>query len=318
MYKVLFLSDPSETAPRDNIHTLPRAFAQAGWQIGIETHALSWHHGNVYAGKTCLQDADLVWPLGLGDRRDFIDRMQLLAHSGARLINPPQAYLLLHGKLMWADLLPPTHASNRFDDLVNILTQSTGEWILKPAAGSFGREVHRLFPDDGDLLRTTMQTNPGEWFALQQYVPAISAGEHRSLLIGDGIIGSYRRIPHDGLRANLATGGRAQSGAPGSEEVAIIEEVKRRLQTQGVGFAAIDTSGRYLVEVNVANPGGLGTLNEVYAQDFGEAVVANTARWLEAIKVSEGCDQPHAAPATSSSDRPVCPVVHQGGGHASE
>ncbi len=288
MPQVLFLSDLPEASPqtpeakpRDNIYTLPRVFARAGWEVAIETHALRWHHGDVYAGNSCLNDADLVWPLGLGDRGDFIDRMQLLAHSGVRMINPPQAYLLLHGKLMWADLLPPTHASNRFDDLASILAQSTGEWILKPAAGSFGREVHRLLPNDRDLLRTTMLANPGEWFALQQYIPAISAGEHRTLLVGGGIIGSYRRIPRDGLRANLATGGQAQTGTPGSEERAIIAEVQRRLREQGVGFAAIDTSGGYLVEVNVANPGGLGTLNEVYAMDFGDAVVVNTERWLK-------------------------------------
>ena len=280
MHKVLFLSDRPEVTTRDNVHTLPRVFAQAGWQVGIETHALSWRQGKVCAGKTCLTDVDLVWPLGLGDHGDFIDRMQLLAHSGARLINSPEAYLLLHGKLMWADLLPQTHASNRIDDLAEILAGSTGEWILKPAAGSFGREVHRLLPNDGDLLRKTMLANAGEWFVLQQYVPAISAGEHRSLLIGDQIIGSYRRVPRDGLRANLATGGHALPGAPQGREVDVVEEVKRRLLARGVGFAAIDTSGSYLVEVNVANPGGIGTLNEVYARDFGAEVVSCVLRWL--------------------------------------
>lgn len=280
MHTILFLSDRPEVTTRDNVHTLPRVFAQAGWQVHIETHALSWHHGKVYAGATCLSAVDLVWPLGLGDHGDFIDRMQLLAHSGARLINAPEAYLLMHGKLMWADLLPPTHASNRIDDLYGILAGSADEWILKPAAGSFGREVHRLQSNDVDLLRRTMLANAGEWFVLQQYVPAISAGEHRSLLIGDQIIGSYRRVPRDGLRANLATGGHALPGAPEGREVDVVEEVKRRLLARGAGFAAIDTSDSYLVEVNVANPGGLGTLSEVYARDFGAAVVSSVLRWL--------------------------------------
>jgi len=280
MHKILFLSDRPKVTTRDNIHTLPRVFAQAGWQVRIETHALSWRHGMVYAGQTCLNAVDLVWPLGLGDHGDFIDRMQLLAHSGARLINSPEAYLLMHGKLMWADLLPQTHASNRIDDLTGILAVSAGEWILKPAAGSFGREVHRLRPNDVDLLRKTMLANAGEWFVLQQYVPAISAGEHRSLLIGDQIIGSYRRVPRDGLRANLATGGHALPGAPAGREVDVVEEVKRRLLVRGVGFAAIDTSDSYLVEVNVANPGGLGTLDEVYSRDFGAEVVSSIIRWL--------------------------------------
>ena len=31
-----------------------------------------------------------------------------------------------------------------------------------------------------------------------------------------------------------------------------------------VGFAAIDTVGGYLMEVNLANPGGLGTLSQFH------------------------------------------------------
>jgi glutathione synthase/RimK-type ligase-like ATP-grasp enzyme len=57
----------------------------------------------------------------------------------------------------------------------------------------------------------------------------------------------------------------------------IVEDLKRRR----IGYAAIDTVGDYLMEVNIANPGGLGTLATVYGRDFGADVVsAVTARYV--------------------------------------
>ena len=281
MPSILFLSDLPASSPQDNTHALPQAFRLAGWQVAVDSHALRWHAGRVYAGQTPVDAVDLVWPLGLGDRDDFLDRMQLLAHSAARLINTPEAYLLLHGKLMWPDLMPTTHASCRPDDLSRVLAESDGDWILKPAAGSFGRDICRVSANNPAPLREVMGQRPGEWFVLQRYVPSIAAGEHRSLLAGGTIVGSYRRIPRDGLRANLAAGGQATAGTPADAELAVVATVQQRLLARGVGFAAIDTSGPYLVEVNVANPGGLGTLDQVYARSHGEALVASVTRWLD-------------------------------------
>ena len=111
MPSILFLSDPDGPPGNDNVTTLPMAFRTAGWTVEQASHALSWIGGRTYSGPRVLADFDLVWPIGLGRRQDFIDRMQLLAHSGVRLVNPPAAYLLLHGKLMWPELMPPTHAA---------------------------------------------------------------------------------------------------------------------------------------------------------------------------------------------------------------
>ncbi len=278
MPSILFLADPDGPPSNNNIETLPAAFEAAGWLTVLGTHSLSWLDGAVYAGREQLTDFDLVWPIGLGKRHDFIDRMQLLAHSGARCINPPSAYLLLHGKLMWADLMPLTFASANPEELVPHLPRRE-RWILKPAAGSFGRGVLRLASTDTNQLFSTMRRSPGEWFLLQQENPDISRGEHRTLVAGGEIVGSYRREPGARGIANLAAGGIASAGQPQGREAEVVELVRARLDGQSVGFAAIDTSGDHLVEVNVANPGGLGTLRQVWQADFGARLVDSVSRW---------------------------------------
>jgi glutathione synthase/RimK-type ligase-like ATP-grasp enzyme len=48
-----------------------------------------------------------------------------------------------------------------------------------------------------------------------------------------------------------------------------------------IGFAAIDLVDDVLMEVNVANPGGLGTLNKLYDEDFGPALVRAVTQFIQ-------------------------------------
>ena len=60
----------------------------------------------------------------------------------------------------------------------------------------------------------------------------------------------------------------------------LVTATARDLSQSGIGFAAIDTCAGYILEVNVANPGGLGTLSEVYGRPFEPALMqAITARF---------------------------------------
>ena len=52
------------------------------------------------------------------------------------------------------------------------------------------------------------------------------------------------------------------------------------LHSQRVHYAAIDTVGEHLMEVNLANPGGLGTLASLYDRDPEAQVVEAIRRAL--------------------------------------
>ncbi len=278
MPHALFLTDTQPPAePTENRAYLPAAFAAHGWQVTVADHSdLYLRDQALCANGLPLRQFQLVWPVGFGPRATFLDRWQLLAHSGARLINPATAALLLHGKLMWHDLTPQTHASANPRVLIEA-AQDGGPWVLKPAAGSHGRGV-RLVEEVAEIT-DIMRQDPGMWL-LQRYSTAYAAGEHRTLLAGGKILGSYRRTPHGALQANLAQGGIASAASIKNSEQVLIDEVAKRLAAYRVGYASIDTAGTELVEVNVANPGGLATLQSVYGADFSSRLVQLVEAWL--------------------------------------
>jgi glutathione synthase len=47
-----------------------------------------------------------------------------------------------------------------------------------------------------------------------------------------------------------------------------------QLQAQGVGFVAVDLAYPWIVEFNLANPGGLATIERLTGEDLAPAVVA--------------------------------------------
>ena len=139
-----------------------------------------------------------------------------------------------------------------------------GDWVLKPVAGSFGTDVYRVHSVlDIDRI---LCTAPTQYWMLQQFIPEIEQGETRTLICGEEIIGSYLRTPAKDLRANLAVHGQASVTDLSTADRKIVSRVHRELILHRVGFAAIDTVGGYLMEVNMANPGGLQTLEDLYGR----------------------------------------------------
>ena len=104
--------------------------------------------------------------------------------------------------------------------------------------------------------------------------PNIVDGEIRTLLVDGEILGSYRRIPSHDIRANVALDAAVTQADPTDSSRAIVVDVAGRLIEERIGFAAVDTVGDALIEVNIANPGGLGTLSELYGRDFAADLVA--------------------------------------------
>ena len=61
-----------------------------------------------------------------------------------------------------------------------------------------------------------------------------------------------------------------------------MSRVHHELISHRVGFAAIDTVGGYLMEVNLANPGGLQTLEDLYGTTQTQARNKTIVKAMEA------------------------------------
>jgi glutathione synthase len=139
-----------------------------------------------------------------------------------------------------------------------------------------------------------MAATPGRYWMLQRFIPEIKAGETRTLICGDSVLGSYLRTPNPATEGEFRTN-LALQGSPGPTQLSakmenLVNEVHAELRAAGVGFAAIDTVGVYLMEVYLANPGGFGTLCDLYGRDFeqqaGQSIVNEVAQAIDRQNLS--------------------------------
>ena len=180
--------------------------------------------------------------------------------AGACVVNDPQGLRDYNEKLaalLFPQCCPPTLVS-RSAAALKAFALEHGQVVLKPLDGMGGRSIFRSGTGDANLnvILETL-TDGGRRLALaQRFIPAISAGDKRILLIdGEPVDYCLARIPQgDEFRGNLAAGGRGE-GVPLSERDRwIAAQVGPEMKRRGMRFVGLDVIGDYLTEVNVTSP----------------------------------------------------------------
>ena len=256
----------------DNHRRILNAANALRWQTHLFDHSALCHYAGAAAvrnptskplGHRLLDSFDLVWVLGLGTQGDFLDRAQILTDLPAhKLVNTAQGIVALHAKHLQLPHSPMAFSSNDPDWLCEVTADysATVAWVVKPSAGSFGRGVK--VAQTAAQLRELVElaTKDNTYCVVQEFIATIAAGETRTLVLNKQIIGSYLRTPNHDFLANLSSGASATAVELSETEETQIMEVAEALEQRGIRFAAIDMTFPYLIEVNVANPGGLATL----------------------------------------------------------
>lgn len=277
---ILFLISHPETTTNDNHHRLPAAFTQAGWQVAIASHrSLRLNQGVLETSAGNVESYDRLWLLGFGDAASFFDRMQLLlALPPGRFVVSPAALLGLHGKFRNLEHSPTTYVSNNLEYLCAQAT--AGErWVVKPTAGSNADGVQ--FVDTPQAAKQALEPLlAGHRYAiLQRYVPEIKDGEMRVLCAAGEPIASYLRQPAANGLTNLSRGAVAKRADASREQLALASKIALDLRDRGVAYCAVDMAGQHLIETNIANPGGLGTLAALGDDGLAQQVVAALSGW---------------------------------------
>ncbi|HSG89994.1 MAG TPA: hypothetical protein VLA56_12340 [Pseudomonadales bacterium] len=286
MPRALLLTALPDVQADDNAALLAPALRARGWRTRtacVDSLQLTASAVRVDGDGEALdlREQDLIWVLGFGRREGFLDKMQLLASVAETVpfVNDVGALLLLHGKYPQGRAdprfpQPPTLAAATPEPLVEGAREAGGRWVLKPPGGSFGRGVHVLDADAADFAATLRRLHEaGTWQLLQRFVPEVAAGEHRVLVAGGEVIGTYRRRPTEGP-SNLASGGIAEPAAPDPARDALARAAAAWLLERGVRFAGLDLAGPWVLEANIVNPGGLATLKALDGIDRAPRVVA--------------------------------------------
>jgi len=194
---------------------------------------------------------------------DYLHATYLLEQAeahGARVVNRPRALRDFNEKLAIArfpDWTPATLVSASHAQLRDFV-QTHEQAVLKPLDGMGGRGIFLARRDDPNLNSMMEALTGGEQrpAMIQEYLPAISEGDKRVLMI-DGTPVEYvlARIPGgQDFRGNLARGGRGEGRPLSDADRAVAEAVGPTLKAHGVVLAGLDVIGDRLTEVNVTSP----------------------------------------------------------------
>ena len=228
-------------------------------------------------------DHDFVWVHSLGMRESFLDKIQLLhaLPDQCRVINSLEAIMYLKSKYLLAARpeafnAPDTHVSPDAARLIKCIRDAGGTWIIKPPAGSLGRDVFKVTADDPNLaaiLQHLCGPENNRYTMIQRWVPSIEQGEKRVLIAAGEIVDQYQRFAVQDHRTNVSQGARVVHCDLTEPERMLCKQLAQELLRRGAWFAGLDLAFPWLIEVNVISPGGIGTIEELTGVDQSERVV---------------------------------------------
>jgi len=200
--------------------------------------------------------------------------LQRAAAHGVLVVNNPGAIRNASEKLYTAwfsQCSPPTRVSREIKRLKEFLDEH-GDIIVKPLDGMGGASVFRIQTNDPNLnvILETITANGTKSTMAQRYIPEISAGDKRILMInGEPFPHALARIPTGGeTRGNLAAGGRGEGVDLSKRDLWICEQLGPALREQGLMFVGLDVIGDYLTEINVTSPTCIRELDSIYNADI--------------------------------------------------
>jgi glutathione synthase len=105
----------------------------------------------------------------------------------------------------------------------------------------------------------------------QAFLPAVSEGDKRVLLVDGEPVGAVNRVPAEGaVRSNLHVGGRAEAVELTARDREVCAIIGPELKRRGLIFVGIDMIGDWLTEINVTSPTGAQQLKRFTGVDATE------------------------------------------------
>ena len=212
--------------------------------------------------------------------------LDLAEQAGVTVVNRPQALrdanekcFITHFPQCCVPMLLTRHSRQ-----IRAFAEEHGLCVVKPLDGMGGESIFRLEPGDPNMnvILETITRKDRELVMVQRYIPEITAGDKRILVVGgEPVPYALARIPGAGdFRGNLARGGRGEGVELSERDRWIVGEVAPELKKRGILFAGLDVIGDWLTEINVTSPT---CIRELDAQ-FGLNIAGDLFDALEASR----------------------------------
>ena len=188
----------------------------------------------------------------------LLDRLKgdvLVVNDPFWVRNYPEKLLVLD----FPQLTPPTTIARDLKT-IKAFKEKHGDVILKPLYGNGGAGVFKLGVEDRNLtsLHELFTNFSREPLIVQKFLPAVSAGDKRVILVDGAPVGAINRVPAAGeTRSNMHVGGRPEKVGLTDRDREICDTIGPFLKERGQVFVGIDVIGEYLTEINVTSPTGI-------------------------------------------------------------
>ena len=283
----LFIADPLESfkVKKDSTLAMMRTAQEAGHHLWFcQSRNILWRDDLVVADCQTLviKPSSTSWfELGPIESRslksfsavlmrtdppfdiEYLNTTWLLSaavRQGAKVLNDPAAVRDHSEKLSiteFAELIPPTLVTRELS-AVEKFHQTHRDIVIKPLDGMGGMGVFRVGSDGLNLasIVETLGENGARTLMVQRFLPEITEGDKRVLLIGGEVVPfSLARIPQGNeIRGNLAAGGKGVAMPLTEAEKRIAERLAPILNLRGLFLVGLDLIGGYLTEINVTSP----------------------------------------------------------------
>ncbi len=181
----------------------------------------------------------------------------LVVNDPTSVRNAPEKVFVLD----YAQYMPPTLIARRIEDIRDFHLRHPGDLVMKPLHGNGGKAVVRI-PADGSNMGALVELFDAAWVEphmIQPFLPDISEGDKRIVLVDGVFAGAINRRPGEGeFRSNLAQGGYAEATTLTAREEEICAVMGPELKRRGLVFVGIDViGGKWLTEINVTSPTGI-------------------------------------------------------------
>ena len=230
--------------------------------------------------EVALSDFDVIWlrqdpPFDMHyitttHLLDLVHPKTLVVNDPFWVRNYPEKLLVLN----FPDLTPPTTIARDLET-IKAFQAKHKDIILKPLYGNGGAGVFRLDEGDRNLssLHELFTGFSREPLIVQKFLPDVSNGDKRVILVNGEPVGAINRVPAKGeTRSNMHVGGRPEKVGLTDRDREICAKIGPLLREKGQIFVGIDVIGDYLTEINVTSPTGIQELERFDGINVAEKI----------------------------------------------
>jgi glutathione synthase len=240
---------------------------------GDHARLSDWRRAELSEFDVILLRQDPPFDMNYIDSTFFLEKV----HPKTLVVNDPVSVRNAPEKLFvtdFPDLQPPTLITADREAIAEFRARH-GDVVLKPLNGKGGSGVTRHLADDPNLdalLEIHAELSP-EPVILQKFLPSVTKGDKRILLIDGEPVGAINRVPQKGqIRSNMAVGGKPEPVELSARDREICAAIGPELKARGLLFVGIDVIGDYLTEINVTSPTGAQQLKRFGGPDAAAAL----------------------------------------------